>query len=132
MKNEFPIFRSFSASNFAIFCTNFKNIVMKFCPDFATNSRKEWRVSLFQSNLRKQIRKLQKILKSDSVKIIHYYSFVSLDLSQRLWRICSSLSLALMWRHLYSLNPPALFVSQLFRISITLFHHGFAILHVTW
>ena len=34
---------------------------MKFCPDFATNSRKEWCVSLFQSNLRKQIRKLPKI-----------------------------------------------------------------------
>ena len=30
------------------------------------------------SNLRKQIRKLPKIPKSDSVKIIHYYSFVSL------------------------------------------------------
>ena len=49
---------------------------MKFCPEFATNSRKEGRVSLFQSNLRKQIRKLPKILKS--VKIIQYYSFVSL------------------------------------------------------
>ena len=47
---------------------------MEFCPDFATNSRKEWRVSLFQSNLRKQIRKLPKILKS--VKIIHYYFLV--------------------------------------------------------
>jgi hypothetical protein len=33
-------------------------------------------VSLFQSNLRKQIRKLPKILKS--VKIIQYYSLVSL------------------------------------------------------
>ena len=56
---------------------------MKFCPDFATNSRKEWRVSLLQSNLRKQIRKLPKILTSDSVKIIHYYSFVSLASIQR-------------------------------------------------
>ena len=46
---------------------------MNFFPDFATDSRKEWRVSLFQSNLRKQIRKLPKILKW-SVKIIHYYS----------------------------------------------------------
>ena len=50
---------------------------MKFCPDFATNSRKERRVSLFQSNLRIQMRKLPKILKS--VKIIHYYSSVSLS-----------------------------------------------------
>ena len=31
-------------------------------------------MSLFQSNLRKQIRKLPNILKSDSVKIIQYYS----------------------------------------------------------
>ena len=47
---------------------------MKFCTDFATNSRKEWRVSLFQSDLRKQIGKLPKILKS--VKITHYYSYL--------------------------------------------------------
>ena len=52
----------------------FCEFLMKFCPDFATNSRKEWRVSLFQSNLRKQIRKLPKILKS--VKIIQYYSIL--------------------------------------------------------
>ena len=45
---------------------------MKFCPDFATISRKECRVSLFQSNLRKQITEVPKFLKS--VKIIHYYS----------------------------------------------------------
>ena len=51
------------------FCDFFSEI----CPDFAKNSREEWRVSLFQSNLRKQTRKLPKILKSDSVKIIHYY-----------------------------------------------------------
>ena len=58
---------------------------MKFCVDFVTNSRKERRVPLFQSNLRKQIRKLPKFLKF--VKFIHYYlvfiifhyySFVSL------------------------------------------------------
>ena len=49
----------------------FCEFLMNFCPDFATNSRKEWRVSLFQSNLRKQIRKLPEILKS--VKSIHYY-----------------------------------------------------------
>ena len=53
------------------FCYFFCEFFMKLCPDFATNSRKEWRVSLFQSNLRKQIRKLPKILKS--VKSIHYY-----------------------------------------------------------
>jgi len=45
---------------------------MNFFPDFAPNSRKEWRLLLFQSNLRKQIRKLPKILKF--VRIIHYYS----------------------------------------------------------
>ena len=52
----------------------FCEFLMKFCPDFATNSRKESRVSLFQSNLRKQIRKLPKILKS--VEIIQYYSIL--------------------------------------------------------
>ena len=51
-------------------------------------------MSLFQSNLRKQIRKLPKILKSDSVKIIHYCSLLfirvlsskqpDLDLGRRL------------------------------------------------
>ena len=66
---EFPLF-SFSASNFALFLIIFDEI----CPDFATNSRKEWRVSLLQSNLRKQIRKLPKIQKS--VKIIHYYALL--------------------------------------------------------
>ena len=45
---------------------------MNFFPDFAPNSRKEWRLLLFRSNLRKQIRKLPKILKF--VRIIHYYS----------------------------------------------------------
>ena len=30
----------------------FWEFLMKICPDFATNSRKEWRLSLFQSNLR--------------------------------------------------------------------------------
>ena len=45
---------------------------MNFFPDFAPNSRKEWRLLLFQSNLRKQIRNLPKIL--NFVKIIHYYS----------------------------------------------------------
>ena len=45
---------------------------MNFFPDFAPNSRKEWRLLLFQSNLRKQIRKLPKIL--NFLKIIHYYS----------------------------------------------------------
>ena len=45
---------------------------MIFFPDSAPNSRKEWRLLLFQSNLRKQIRKLPKILKC--VRTIHYYS----------------------------------------------------------
>ena len=45
---------------------------MDFFPDFAPNSRKGWRLLLFQSNLRKQIRQLPKILKF--VRIIHYYS----------------------------------------------------------
>ena len=44
--------------------------LMKFCPDFATNSRKEWRVSLFQSNLRKQIRKLPKFMEFVKFKSI--------------------------------------------------------------
>ena len=63
---EFPIVFIFCVE-FAFFC----EFLMKFCPDFATNSRAEWRVPFFQSNLRKQIRNLQKILKS--VKIVHYY-----------------------------------------------------------
>ena len=67
---EFPIFFH-CLRRILHFCCDF---FMKFPPDFATNSRKEWRVSLFQSHLRKQIKKLPKILKSDSVKIIHYYS----------------------------------------------------------
>ena len=49
----------------------FWEFLMKFCPGFATNSREGWRVSVFKSNLWKQIRKLPKILKS--VKIIQYY-----------------------------------------------------------
>jgi hypothetical protein len=48
----------FSSSNFAFYLRFYD----EFCPDFATNSRKEWRVSLFQSILRKQIRNLQKII----------------------------------------------------------------------
>ena len=39
---------------------------------FRDDSREEWRGSLFQSDVRKQIRKLPKILKV--VKIIQYYS----------------------------------------------------------
>ena len=81
MNNEFQIFHFFM-SNFAFFCEFFTN----FCPDFATNSKKEWRVSLFQSKLRKQIRKLPKILKSDSVKTFHYYSFfIIIHLCPRCW-----------------------------------------------
>ena len=69
--------------NFFIeFCNFFCEYLMKFCPDFATNSRKEWRVSLVQSNLRKQIRKLPKILKW-SVKIIHYYSLLFIRVLRR-------------------------------------------------
>ena len=41
LKNWISDVFSFSASNFAIF---FSEFFMKFCPDFATNSRKEWRV----------------------------------------------------------------------------------------
>ena len=60
MDNEFPIFFIF-CDEFCIFLRFF----MKFCPDFATNSRKEWRVSLFQLNLRKQIWKLPRIQNSE-------------------------------------------------------------------
>ena len=56
------------------FCIFFCECLMKFCPDFATNSRKEWRLSLLQSILRKQIRKLPNFLKF--VKIILYYSIL--------------------------------------------------------
>ena len=57
----------------------FCEFLMKFGPDFATNSRKEWRVSLFQSNLRKQIRKLPKIELWNLWKLIiifHYFSLL--------------------------------------------------------
>ena len=47
---------------------------MNFCPDLATNSREEWRLSLFQSNLRKQIGKLLKFLKF--VEIVQYHSIL--------------------------------------------------------
>ena len=61
-------FFHFSCRNLHFFC----EFLMKFCPDFATNSREKWRVSIFQSNLRKHIRKLPKFLKF--VKITQYYS----------------------------------------------------------
>ena len=50
---------------------------MNFFPDFAPNSRKQWRVSLFQSNLRKQIRNLPKLNSEFCEKyslLIKYYS----------------------------------------------------------
>ena len=56
------------------FCICLCEFLMNCCPDFATNSRKEWRLSLFQSILRKRIRKLPKILKF--VKSIQYYSIL--------------------------------------------------------
>jgi len=76
MKNEFPSIFIF-ASNFTFFLQFF----MKLYPGFATNSRKECRVSLFQSNLQKRIRKLPKILRS--VKIIHYYSLLCIRVLRR-------------------------------------------------
>ena len=42
-------------------------------------------MSLFQSILRKQIRKLPKILKSDSVKIIHYFSLLFIRVLNPHW-----------------------------------------------
>ena len=73
-------------------CNFFCEFLMKFCSDFATNSRKEWRVSLFQSNLRKHI---GKIAENSEIRfcekysllfiIIHYYSFVSLGPTLRCW-----------------------------------------------
>ena len=54
---NFPIFFIF----FVEFCIFLCECLMKFCPDFTTNSRKGLRASLFQSNLRKQIRTLPKI-----------------------------------------------------------------------
>ena len=74
---EFPIFSIFCVE-FVFFSPIFQ-LLMKFCPDFATNSRKEWRESRFQSNLRKQIRKLPKFWNLWKLFIIiHHYSFVSL------------------------------------------------------
>ena len=51
---------------------------MNFCPDFTTISREERRVSLFQSNLRKLIRKLPKFLKSVKIIqiLIQYFSIL--------------------------------------------------------
>ena len=52
---------------------------MNFFPDFAPNSRKEWRLLLFQSNLRKQFRKLPKFWNLwELLTIIQNYSLVSL------------------------------------------------------
>ena len=67
---------------------------MNFFPDFAPNSRKLWRVSLLQSNLRKQIRNLPKIL--NFVKKIHYYSELFTSLLGREAR--TPLVLARAWR----------------------------------
>ena len=67
---EFPIFFIFCIE----FCFFSANFWWFFFPDFAPNSSKEWRVSLFQSNLRKQIRKLPKFLKF--VKIFQNYSLL--------------------------------------------------------
>ena len=59
-------------------------LCVKICPDFATNYREEWRVSSFQSNLRKQFRNLPKIL--NFVKIIDYYSKLFTSLLTTLFR----------------------------------------------
>ena len=72
-----------TTSNFAIF---FCECLMNFSPDFAPNSRKEWRLLLLQSNLRTQVRKLPKILTFVRIKffaIIQNYSLVSLDVLAR-------------------------------------------------
>jgi hypothetical protein len=62
----------------------FCELLMNFCPDFATNSRKEWRRSLFNQFCENKLEnsKLPKILKyveniyyfSLSFMIIHYFS----------------------------------------------------------
>ena len=51
---------------------------MIFFPDFAANSREEWRLSLLQSILREQIRKIncRKFWNQYSVKIIQYCSIL--------------------------------------------------------
>ena len=49
-------FCSISSSNFAFFC----EFLMKFCPEFATNSRKEWRVSLFNQICEGKIKSCRK------------------------------------------------------------------------
>ena len=63
--NEYSLIQSQTIRILHFFC----EFLMNFFPDFAPNSRKMWRVSLFQSNLRKQIRNLPKIL--NFVKKIH-------------------------------------------------------------
>ena len=61
-----------SLIKFWIFSVNFFcEFFLRVCPDFATGSGGELRVSLFLSNLRKQIRKLRIFI------FIHYYSFAS-------------------------------------------------------
>ena len=69
-------FFSFASSNFAFFC----EFLMNFVPDFAPNSRKEWRLSLFNQNCennfehcRNKFWNLWKLF-----NIIQYYSIVSL------------------------------------------------------
>ena len=64
---EYLIFVNFSHQLFDFFYEFF----LRVCPDFATGSGGELRVSLFLSNLRKQIRKLRIFI------FIHYYSFAS-------------------------------------------------------
>ena len=66
-KLNFRFFSS-SSSNFTFFC----EFLMIFFPGFRAKFQKTVTSVVFQSNLREQIRKLPKILKS--VKMIQYYS----------------------------------------------------------
>ena len=68
---NFRVFSFFLRRILHFFC----EFLMKFCPDFATNSREEWRVSLFQSNLRNKLENCRKFWKLWKLFIIiHYYS----------------------------------------------------------
>ena len=83
MNHEFRFFFFESASNFAFF--------LQICGWFFSWFRDKFQrkvtcVFFFESDLRKRIRKLSKILKSDSVKTFHYYSFfIIIHLCPRCW-----------------------------------------------
>ena len=88
MNTEFPSF-SFSASNFAFFC----ECLMKFCPDFATKSRKEWRRSFRSAYSTACAWKVKLLVTSD---VFRFFNWICENRSEncRNSEICENYSLS--------------------------------------